>query len=265
MPDDFPGDNFSHRYFETLLQTFVAPDGSVDYAAWQSDAQAVMRLDNYLAAVANFSPESHPGRFETRDVRLAYWMYAYNAYVIRAVLANWPLESVTDLKAPIEAVRGLGFFYRNRYLFGGMAYSLLAVENEKIRDTFRDPRIHFVLNCASESCPVLRPVLPVGNELEALLAGAEREFILNPANVSIDHDARIIRLSAIFKMYDRDFIQALRANGQSGDSGLIGYLLAVAPDTLRDDLIAARDYEIRFDEFDWQLNAAQEPAGQPAS
>lgn len=260
VPDEFPGDSFSHRYLESLLQTFVAADGSVDYAAWQSDEGAVARLDDYLVAVATFSPESHPERFETRDTRLAYWMYAYNAYVIRAVLENWPIESVTDLKAPIEAVKGLGFFYRNRYLFGGKAYSLLAIENDKIRDTFRDPRIHFVLNCASESCPVLRPDLPVGTELEALLAEAEREFILDPANVSVDHDAQVIRLSPIFKMYRKDFMQALRATGQSGDASVVGYLLAVAPDALRDELISARDYEVKFEEFAWQLNAAQESA-----
>jgi hypothetical protein len=37
-------------------------------------------------------------------------MYGYNAYVIKSVLDHWPLKSVTDVKAPVEAVKELGFF-----------------------------------------------------------------------------------------------------------------------------------------------------------
>lgn len=253
---DFPGNGFSHQLFETLLQSYVDADGAVDYERWHADPNAIAELDSYLAAVVAFSPESTPERFATRDDELAYWLYAYNAYVIRSVLLNWPLESVTDVKAPLEAIRGLGFFYHLRYEFGGRAYSLLTVENQKIREQYQDPRIHFVLNCASASCPVIRPELPTGDALEAMLAVAASEFIADPANVFIDHEARTIFLSAIFKWYRKDYLNWLRANGRPANNGVIDYVVAIADDELAKELEAALGYRIEFRDFDWTINAS---------
>ena len=145
IPKQFPLDSFSHEVFEELLGRYVDSEGKIDYAGWHGSTGDRALLDRYLAAVSRFSPARTPERFAKRSEQLAYWLYAYNAYVIRSVLENWPLQSVTDVKAPIEAVKGLGFFYRQRFLFGGDALSLYAVEHEKILATYRDPRIHFVL------------------------------------------------------------------------------------------------------------------------
>ena len=91
------------------------------------------------------------------------------------------------MKAPIEFVKGFGFFYRQRFVFGEKAYSLYAIENDKVRNTYRDARIHFVLNCGSQSCPVLRPELPTGDELEPFLHQAAIDFVGEDRNVHIDH------------------------------------------------------------------------------
>jgi hypothetical protein len=182
-------------------------------------------------------------------------MYGYNAYVIKSVLSNWPLDSVTDVKAPIEVVKGMGFFYRLRYLFGGRAYSLLTVENDKIRKEYKDPRIHFVLNCGSESCPVIRPELPTGDALESLLAQSAREFVNDPANIQVDHKEQIIYLAAIFKWYEDDFINWLRASGRPVDKGLLDYVTPIAAGSLADDLEKAVSYAIEFRDFDWTVNA----------
>jgi hypothetical protein len=187
-------------------------------------------------------------------------MYGYNAYVIKGILDNWPLESVTDVKAPIEAVKGMGFFYRHRYIFGGKAYSLLTVENEKIRRRFKDPRIHFVLNCGSESCPLIRPELPTGDDLEDLLAQATQEFVADPRKVFIDHASKVIRLSAIFKMYRQDFINHLRASGRPVGDGVLAYVEMVAADDLRRELEQSRSYALEFRDFDWSLNATERAA-----
>ncbi len=257
VPDDFPTDSFSHRGFERLLSHYVDANGYVNYERWHRDAMSIAQLDSYLAAVSAFSPDSSPDRFPSRNDELAYWMYGYNAYVIKSVLSNWPLDSVTDVKAPIEVVKGMGFFYRLRYLFGGRAYSLLAVENEKIRKEYKDPRIHFVLNCASESCPVIRPELPTGDPLELLLADSAREFVNDPANVQVDHNDQVIYLSAIFKWYEDDYLNWLRANGRPVDKGLLDYITPIAEGVLTDDLERASGYAIEFRDFDWTVNATK--------
>jgi hypothetical protein len=250
----FPEQGFSHKAFEALLREYVTPAGHVGYGRWHAKRESVDQLDAYLAAVSRFSPENAAHRFPERNDELAYWMYGYNAYVIKAVLDRWPLSSVTDVKAPIEAIKGMGFFYQLRFSFGGEYLSLLAVENNKIRARYRDARIHFVLNCASESCPVARPELPTGDELEELMTRAAEEFISDPDNVSVDHDRKTVFLSSIFKWYKKDFINDLRAKGRPAERGLIDYVAGLATGLLRADLDRADGYNIEFRDYDWSLN-----------
>lgn len=255
-PPDFPEHGFAHAAFEALLGRYVRDDGRVAYADWHRSADDRRELASYLAAVARYSPRSHPERFAAPADALAYWMNAYNAAVIHGVLENWPLDSVTDVKAPLEIVRGFGFFWRLRYLFGGEALSLYAVENERIRKQHRDARIHFVLNCGSESCPVMRPELPDGDGLEPYLRRAARDFVSDPRNVQVDRAQRELRLSAIFKWYRDDFLQELKFRGHPEDGSLLDFIRSVAPESMQEELAAANGYEVRFADFDWSLNAS---------
>ena len=255
LPANFPQQGFSHNTLEELLRSYVSTDGRVDYERWHQHRESVKQLNSYLAAVSQFSPDSTPERFADRNDELAYWMYGYNAYVIKSVLDHWPLESVTNVKAPLEAVRGLGFFYQLRFSFGGEFFSLRGVENNKIRKQYQDPRIHFILNCASESCPIARPGLPIGNDLEQLLVQATSEFINNTNNVQVDHDQKIVFVSSIFKWYENDFVNYVRLDGELVGNGLLAYIARYASDTLADDITQAGDYEIRFRDYDWSVNS----------
>ena len=257
LPPAFPEQGFSHANLERLLGEYVSPQGRVDYARWHDSRESVEQLDQYLVAVSRFSPDSTPQRFPDRNAELAYWLYGYNAYVIKAVLDNWPLSSVTDVKAPVEAIRGMGFFHQLRFSFGGEYLSLLAAENRKIRARYRDARIHFVLNCASESCPVARPELPTGDELEELMTTAAAEFVNDTDNVSVDHGSRSVYLNTIFKWYKKDFINDLRAQGRPTGRGLIDYVAVHADGDLVADLARADGYRIEFRDYDWSLNAAR--------
>lgn len=254
LPADFPDDHFAHDAFETLLRRFVDVEGNVAYQLWREDSQSVEQLHSYLAAVSRFSPDNAPDRFASPNDELIYWIQAYNAYVINSVLAHWPLASVTDLKAPLELVKGMGFFYRLRYSFGGTFLSLLTVENSRIRRRYRDARIHFVLSCASESCPAVRPELPTGDALDASLAAAASDFVSDPQHVFIDHDKQQIALSRIFKWYRRDFMNDLRRHGVPAANGIIDYIRFVAGEPLASELSALSSYKIVYPDYDWSLN-----------
>ena len=254
LPASFPTEGYSHDVFEQLLQTYVDADGNVDYATWHQSPGDLAALDSYIAAVALYSPENAIERFPSRNDELAYWMYSYNAYVIKAVLDRWPLESVTDVKARIEIVKGFGFFYSQKFLFGKKRYNLYKIENTKIRKNFDDARIHFVLNCASGSCPIIRPELPTGDALEPFLQRATLDFISDTDNVRIDHDANAIVLNEIFDWYKKDFINDLRRRGLPTKGGLASYVESVAPDTLRMELAKVRHYKVTFDTYDWSIN-----------
>ena len=256
VPADFPHTGFAHGTFERLLKQFADASGRIDYEAWVSDPDAVGRLDSYLATVGRFSPDATPDRFEDDSERSIYWMHAYNAFVIKAVLLNWPLKSVRDIRAPVELIKGLGFFYRLRFVAGGKRYSLYAIEHDKVLKSGGDPRAHFILNCGSAGCPAIRPELPAGSGLENTLAQAATDFVSNPQNVRIDHDARRIHLSAIFKWYERDFVTDLRRRGLPAAAGAIDYVRSIAPAGLTDELERASDYGVDFTDYDWTVNAS---------
>ncbi|MGB5257383.1 MAG: DUF547 domain-containing protein [Woeseiaceae bacterium] len=254
---DFPESGFTHHLLEGLLREYVTVDGEVDYQRWQASKEAMSSLNTYLAAVSRFSPDNAPERFPERNDGLAYWIYGYNAYVIKSVLDRWPLSSVTDVKARIEAVKGLGFFYQLRFSFGGRYLSLFDVENDKIRARYRDARIHFVLNCASASCPAIRSELPTGDALDRLMTQAAEEFVNDPNNISIDHVDKTVALSSIFKWFRKDFINDLRANGRPSERGLIDYVATLAQGTLQEDLGRADGYTVEFRNYDWGINNAE--------
>jgi hypothetical protein len=256
LPADFPLHGFSHAAFESLLVRYVTPEGLVDYAAWHATAADREQLDSYLAAVAAYSPDSVPARFPTASDRLVYWVQAYNAFVIKAVLERWPLDSVTDVKATIEFTRGFGFFYGLEFIAGGKRITLYDLEHDKlIRDDI-DVRVHFVLNCGSLGCPAIRPELPSGDALELVLADAARDFVADPANAGIDHAARTLRLSPIFEWYASDFLADLRRRGLPAGRGIVDYILSISPEQRRAELERAAAYRIRYVEYDWDLNSA---------
>ncbi len=258
LPRGFPAEGFSHESFERLLRRHVDATGRVDYEAWHRSPPDRAALESYLAAVAAYSPDTQPSRFPRSSDALAYWMYAYNAFVVQAVLQRWPLHSVTDVKAPLEVVRGLGFFYNLRFVAGGEVLSLYSLEHERILARAKDPRAHFVLNCGSESCPVMRPELPTGDELEPFLQRAAEEFVADPSHVAVDDAARTVTLSKIFDWYEGDFVGDLRRRGLPVEGGVVGYVAAIAPAPLAARLRAARGYRVVFRDYDWALNESRE-------
>lgn len=262
LPVDFPADGFSHRAFEKLLQRFVDSQGNVDYQSWKDSTDGQHNLNRYLAAVAQLSPENSPQRFASEQDSLAYWIYSYNALVIHSILANWPLESVTHIKAPIEVIKGLGFFYNQKFIIGGQTYNLYQLEQQKMVHTKADPRLHFVLNCASTSCPAMRPQLPVGVALEPFLQQAAIDFINNRENVSIDANCQTISVSKIFDWYLDDFVAVAPAKPHSEnndksdgkDQRLIAYIGTFANTELKNRLADCGVLRLNYKTYDWSIN-----------
>ncbi|MFQ5550596.1 MAG: hypothetical protein ACE5FJ_05115, partial [Gemmatimonadales bacterium] len=102
--------------------------------------------------------------------------------------------------------------------------------------------------------PAIRPELPRGDELTELLERATHQFVADPRNVRIDHAAREIRLSPIFKWYEKDFVRYLRTHALPSAHGAVDYVVSVAPAELRTDIENARGYDTVFSEYDWRIN-----------
>ncbi|RMG94477.1 MAG: DUF547 domain-containing protein [Deltaproteobacteria bacterium] len=251
-----PERGFSHAAFESLLREFLDAEGRMDYARLAADPAARERLEGYLAALAAASPENAPERFPTPADRTAYWLYAYNALVVAAIVDHWPIETVHDVRAPVELVRGLGFFYVQRFILGGRTYSLYELEKTKAAPRGGDPRVHFVLNCGSTSCPALQPNLPTGDDLERFLAERARAFVHDPRHVRIDDEQRVVHVSRIFLWYEDDFIDDLRRRGRPADRGIVDVLAEHGGPDVRARL--AGEWTVEPLPYDWSIAATKE-------
>ncbi len=232
---------YSNEPFLALVRKYAIDDGDkVDYAAWKKSPEDLARLDRQVDLIARVSPDNHPELFPTSEAQRSYWINTYNTLVLHAVLDYWPLQSVRDVKISFTSrlVPGKGFFYDRKVVVGGKQTSLYKFEKQVLRNQ-KDPRLHFALNCASDSCPVLR----AWEWSDAQLDAAARDFINDWANVSIDDDT--LTLSSIFKWYKKEF-----------PDDIYGYLQQYAEPGLGHQLQTAKDYNyrIRYRSYDWSLN-----------
>ena len=230
---------FDWQPWSDLLAEVVSPDGKVDYGRLN---ERRARLDATVAALGACSPASDPDRFPDDAHRLAYWLNAYNVFTLAAIIAEYPISSVWK-------TRDGQFFQRRRHRAGGRPISLDDIEHEILRGEFREPRIHFAINCGSNGCPALRPAAYGGADLAATLRGATEQFLANEWNCRVDHAARRIFVSRIFKMYAEDFAGAA---GTTSDYRA-GVLRFIAQHTGL-ALAAIGDYEVVYNTYDWGLN-----------
>lgn len=210
----------THQNFSAQLAKFVSETGTVDYAGWKAEETA---LDAYLAELAKSTPQG----YWNNNQKLAYWINTYNAFTVKLILDHYPLTSIRDLHD--------GNPWDVKWItLAGRKYSLNQIENEIIRPDFKDPRIHFAVNCAAASCPPLlnRAFLP--QSLDAQLEKRAKLFINNPAFNT--QSGPVFETSQIFNWYGEDF------------GKLIDYL-----NQYRDSKLPAGT-QIRFKEYDWALN-----------
>jgi hypothetical protein len=208
-----------HRIWDQLLQAHVSPAGMVDYTGFHKD-QA--RLQAYLETLSQHPPQTN---WASSD-RLAYWINAYNAFTVQLILDHYPLKSIRDLEKPWD---------QSFIELGGKTYSLNDIEHGILRKRFEEPRIHFAVNCASVSCPLLLNRAYTPAQLEEQLERQARHFINDPAYNQLSQG----KLSSLFDWYAEDFTQ---------EGSLIAYLNRYAKAPLPPET------EVSFLPYNWNLN-----------
>ncbi|PIQ83149.1 MAG: hypothetical protein COV75_09050 [Candidatus Omnitrophica bacterium CG11_big_fil_rev_8_21_14_0_20_63_9] len=230
LPCCAAADEIDHGLWNELVERY-AQDGRVDYDGVAQDAET---LERYLALLADTDPEQLP----SPESRLAFWINAYNASVFKGVLDHRPLKSVKDIK---------GFFDRLRYPVGGEELTLNQIE-ERARAS-GDWRVHFAVNCASASCPPLRPEAYAAGSLEAQLADQTTQFLANTRD-GLRLDGPTLWVSSIFKWYAKDF-----SPSRLTSNALLDLLDPYLPESVR-QAARARTFTMRYLPYDWSLNSA---------
>ncbi len=242
-----------HAAFTEVLQGVVTIPW-VDYARLKERRGG---LDAYLAALAAVTPASLAAA--PRDDQLAFWINAYNACMLRLVIDHYPIERrrVGLFQRARIAVAGYpensvwqipGVFSAKHCTVAGAPRSQDEIEHEIIRPTFDEPRIHFAVNCAALSCPVLWPEAYEGARLEEQLERAVRGLVSAPAHFRVEPAeegrAATLRLNRVLDWYKDDF---------GGTEGLRAFFLPYLEGRTLEQ-VADPSTRIAFFEYDWALN-----------
>ncbi len=184
---------FSHAAWDALLKKHVSAKGVVNYRGFIKDSLA---LNQYLQQLtANYPQEKAWSRGE----QMAWWLNAYNAYTVQLIARHYPLKSINDIKqAGAKSPWDIPFISLN-----GNKITLNHIEHEILRRKFADPRIHFGIVCASQSCPKLANEALEAGKLDAQLDHLTKEFLDDPSRNKITTEQA--QVSQIFNWFKEDF------------------------------------------------------------
>ncbi len=222
-----------------LPKQYVDSEGKVDYIS----IEKAKTVQDYVRWLENFDPEN----LKTKNEKLAFWINAYNMLTIYGVCSQLRKNRDFAKKGNKSIFQRFRFFWWTKYKIGGRKYSLYQIENKILRKQFSEPRIHFALNCASQSCPLLKDDLYSAENLDQELDMAATLFIRSRKGSRLDKKNRILHLSPIFKWYKKDFE---KSSGSIVES-VKKYLREEDRKFIEDHL---SEIKISYQEYDWGLN-----------
>jgi hypothetical protein len=227
-----------HSRWQALLDRYLVTDhpsgiNLFDYGAVTAEDRQALRA--YVEQLEALDP-----RTLNRAEQGAYWINLYNAVTVGLVIDNYPVKSIRKING---GLLGLGPWNDEVVSIAGQALTLNDIEHRILRPIYRDPRIHYAVNCASLGCPNLASRAFTGANIADLLDAGAYAYVNHPRGVRFDKGK--LRVSTIYKWFKVDF--------GGTDRKLLDHLQRYAEDDLGSRL-AAYEGRIRYD-YDWELNA----------
>jgi len=208
-----------------ILKSYYDPARGMDYAGLKArDFATVQKIRQQLARVKPLTL--------SKKQQLAYWINVYNVNTVATILENYPVESIRDIST--DPIVRLNVFKKERVQSEGTLISLDTIENERIRDGFHDPRIHFAINCAAKSCPPIRTEAYNGANVDAQLDDQVRKFLA--AHVRVRDG--VVHTTKIMDWFSKDF-----DNWAGGKLAFLRRYMKIDGNP---------DFE--YDDYDWALN-----------
>lgn len=236
------------------------PDSAVvlDHDDWTQFLRRYLQIDDNGVALVRYDEISEADRGKLRDYiawlssldfaglhrdeQLAAWINLYNAATVEVILQNYPVESIRDIT---DGLLSFGPWGKDVVTIDGQSLSLDDIEHGILRPIWQDPRIHFVVNCASIGCPNLGHSAYDGHDIDERMERATHVYINNRPGADLDLQGRLV-VSGLFDWYDDDF-------GRNEEE-IIDFIRghAVEPLTgLMSGVTEIEDYR-----YDWALNDA---------
>lgn len=223
-----------NAFYSDFLSTYVTERNGINFVAYGNVTEAHhAQLKAYITSLEQTGDEGL-----NDDEIKAYWFNVYNAKTIDVILDNYPLKSIRSLGAlnrgpwdkKVLNVKGKG------------EMSLNDVEHGTLRKMYKEPRIHYAVNCASYGCPNLKSTVWTAATLEADLEAAAVAYINHPRGVRVENGKVIA--SKIFDWYKVDF--------GGNQAGMLEHFRQYAKGDLASQLSGAT--KVSKFEYNWDLN-----------
>ena len=211
--------------FMALLKPVSAFSFDPTYSSWDEflkkhvkaglvDYEAIKKLpkdfETIVQKIEGVTSEEYQ-RWSTKE-KMAFWINAYNIGAIKLVLEHYPLRRTIGLQAlryPAESIQQIPDVWKRKvFNIMGKDASLNYIENNVLREEFKDPRIHFSIVCASQSCPALKEETYTSEKLEKQLDDQVRFFLSDKNKFQYEAKSDTLYLSPIFKWFQEDFERA---------------------------------------------------------
>jgi hypothetical protein len=196
VPEAFAG-TFDHSYFDQALKAYVDDKGLIDYNGIAQKS----RFHKYMQLLKTAKVERL-----SKDGQLAFWVNAYNAVTIDKVIKWKPKKSVRETFVP-GVWTSTKFYTTREHTVAGKVMSPDDIEHEILRKRFNDPRIHFVIVCASSGCPPQPRFAYTEENVQAMLDEETRNYLNSQRGLRIDIAANTLYFSKIFDWFADDFIK----------------------------------------------------------
>jgi len=234
-----PGSNakIDHSTWDWFLKSYVSVnDDGVNRVAYSDVDQAGHdRLDDYIRSMTEVTVDTL-----SRDEQLAYWINLYNALTVRVVLRHYPVETIRDINIS-PGLFSNGPWDNKLIEIDGEPISLNDIEHRILRPIWRDPRIHYAVNCAAISCPNLQRDTYTGDAANQMLEDAAFAYVNDKRGISAQNNRVVV--SSIYAWFIDDF--------GGNVAGLIVHLKRYAKPSLASALDNAVELQ---NAYDWALN-----------
>jgi hypothetical protein len=243
-------DNARRKTLDQLLDVNVR-NGLVYYRALKAERA---RLDGYVNLLA-----TTPVDKLSREERLAFWLNAYNALVLKTVIDHYPIQG-KSADYPQKSIRQIsGAFERLPHRVAGKTLTLDQIEQAVLTE-FEDPRVYFAIGRGAIGSGRLRSEAFVPARLEEQLADVAAECVTRAQCVHLDRESGKMNVSAIFSWREKAFVAAYADKAPAAfatrspiERAIVAYVFPKLLPGER-DYLTKNTFQVVYTPFDWTLN-----------
>jgi hypothetical protein len=242
-----------HRPFDEILDVYVR-DGLVYYHALKVERA---KFDRYVQALGDVAPETLKGW--APDRQLAYWINAYNAFVLRTVIDAYPIRGKSP-EYPVNSIRQIpGAFERRQFRAAGRLLTLDAIERDVIGE-FNDARALLALGRGAAGGPRVKSEAFTAARLDSQLQTMTNELVTRRELVFVDIGNERLSVNPLFSWREAIFTRSLANRAPpvyANRSPLERSVLALIDSQLvpnESAFLRKNTFRMVFHDFDWKLN-----------